>query len=363
MPIDSDERTEPATPRRREEARTKGQVARSHDLSVAVMLLGAFTALWLFGARLWEALLVVLAASLDWESAAELGALRSFSVSSLVLVVERLAPIVVTVFALGLVVLYGQVGNLFTLQPLTPSLSKIDPIAGFGRLFSARNIVTTAINVAKLVLVSAVAYAVFLGMVDALFHSSSLELMEVIALGGSMTVELGVKLSLALVLLALLDYAWQRYKHERDLRMTKEEVRDELRSMEGDPHIRRRRRQLQLQLAMQRLKKEVPRADVVVTNPTHYAVAIRYDADTMAAPKVVAKGADYLAIRIRMIAREFGVPIIERKPLARALYETVEVGHYVPERFYRAIAEILAYLYELTGHSPLGRERETVGAR
>ena len=173
--------------------------------------------------------------------------------------------------------------------------------------------------------------------------------------------ELGIKLAAALIILALLDYAWQRYKHERDLRMTKEEVKDEMRSMEGDPNIKRRRRQVQLQIAMQRLQKDVPTADVVVTNPTHIAVAVRYDTETMIAPRVVAKGADYMALRIRQIASEFGIPIVEKKPLARALYESVEPGDYIPERFYRAIAEILAYVYELTGRTPKKVQQEAVG--
>ena len=143
--------------------------------------------------------------------------------------------------------------------------------------------------------------------------------------------------------------------------MTKEEVKDELRSMEGDPNVKRRRRQIQLQLALQRLRKDVPTADVIVTNPTHYAVAIRYDAETMQAPKVVAKGADYVALRIRRLAAELGIPTVERKPLARALYETVEVGQYIPEKFYRAAAESLAYIYELTGRSPLRRPQALAG--
>ena len=174
--------------------------------------------------------------------------------------------------------------------------------------------------------------------------------------------ELCMQLSAALLVLALLDLAWQRYRHERDLRMTKEEVKDEMRSMEGDPAVKRRRRQLQLQLAMQRLQRDVPTADVVVTNPTHVAVAIGYDVETMAAPKVVAKGADHIAIRIRQIAAQHGIPIVERKPLARALFEAVDVGQYIPEKFYKAIAEILAYVYELTGRSPMAGRGQLVGA-
>jgi flagellar biosynthetic protein FlhB len=163
-----------------------------------------------------------------------------------------------------------------------------------------------------------------------------------------------------LLVLALIDVWWQRYRFERDLRMTKEEVKDELRSMEGDPLVKRRQRQIQLQLANQRLRKEVPKADVIVTNPTHYAVAIAYEMGKMPAPRVVAKGVDEMALRIREIATEFAIPMVERRALARALYDTVDVGKFIPEAFYHAIAEILAYVYELTGRTPLEHRRGAV---
>ena len=170
-----------------------------------------------------------------------------------------------------------------------------------------------------------------------------------------------MRLGVVLLILALLDYAWQRHRHERDLRMTKQEVKDELRSMEGSPEVRRRQRQVQLQLATQRLRRDVPTADVVVTNPPHVAVAIAYEVETMLAPKVVAKGAAEVALRKRQIAAEFDIPVVERPPLARALFDAVDVGAYVPERLYRAIAEILAYVYELTGRSGVTARRRLAG--
>lgn len=218
-----------------------------------------------------------------------------------------------------------------------------------------------AINLVKLLFVGGVAYLTLSGSAAAVLSAASLDYQDIIVLSATLTFELGMKLAAALLVLALIDFLWQRHRHERDLRMTKEEVKDELRSMEGDPHIKRRRRQLQLQLALQRLRKDVPTADVIVTNPTHYAVAIKYDSDTMEAPRVVAKGADYVALRIRQLASELGIPTVERKPLAKALYETVEVGEYVPEKFYRAVAEILAYIYELTGRSPLRSSQAMAG--
>jgi flagellar biosynthetic protein FlhB len=179
----------------------------------------------------------------------------------------------------------------------------------------------------------------------------ALDHLAIVGLAGHLAFRLGIVLGVVLLILALFDYAYQRYRHERDLRMTKEEVKDEMRSMEGDPVVKRRRREAQMQLATQRMRQAVPQADVVVTNPTHVAVAIRYDPETMAAPKVTAKGADHLALRIRQIAAAAGVPILERPPLARMLYQDVDVGREIPERFYQAVAEILAYVYELTGRN------------
>jgi len=347
MAANLDERTEPATPRRRQEARERGQVARSQDLSAAVLLLAGMIVLRVVGPWLWEGLLIITAASLSSDAPLALGEVSSFSILIVMEGVKRLAPVVILVFIVVMLAVYVQVGNILTVQPLIPSLGKLNPISGLGRIFSLRSVIAAAINVSKLALVGGVAYLTMRGHAPSVIHAFSLRFYDGFTLGATLVFDLSIRLGILLLVLALLDYAWQRYRHEREMRMTKEEVKDELRSMEGDPQIRRRRRQAQLQMAARRLRKDVPQADVIVTNPTHLAIAIRYDANSMTAPKVIAKGADYLALRIRLIAQEFGVPIVERKPLARALYESVEVGQYVPERFYHAIAEILAYIYSL----------------
>jgi flagellar biosynthetic protein FlhB len=174
-----------------------------------------------------------------------------------------------------------------------------------------------------------------------------------------------MRIATVLLVLAILDYLYQRFRIEKELKMTKEEVKEEMKRMEGDPKIKSRRRQIAQQAAMQRLKKDVPTADVVVTNPTHFAVALKYDPTGMAAPRVIAKGQDFLALKIREIAAEAGIPILERPPLARTLYRTVEVGQEIPEQLYAAVAEILAYVYELTGKSRRrpapASNRQTVG--
>ena len=357
MPPSRDEKTEPPTPRRREEARKQGQVARSQDLTAAAMLLSAFLALWLLGPGIWQSVLAMTRASLRLDSI-HVDETLVLGGAMAVEVIKRLAPFLLIVFIATLVALVAQVGLNFTLQPLMPNLGRINPIAGFRRLFSLKSVVLAMTNFGKLLVVAGLGYLTLVGGAAAVLFAFDLGHYELFRLGSSLVFDLGIRLSLALLVLALLDFAWQKHQHERDLRMTKEEVKDEFRSMEGDPQIKRRRREVQLRLATQRLRLDVPQADVILTNPTHVAVALRYDAETMAAPKVVAKGADQMAQRIRQIATEFRIPIVQRPPLARALYESVEPGDYVPERLYKAIAEILAYVYELTGKSPAKGSRQ-----
>lgn len=361
MPADHDEKTEAPTPRKRQEARRRGQVARSQDVTAAVLLLVGFLALLLFGPALGRALVSIVRTALMSESPMAPAEALPFAAAVFIEAAKSVLPILLAMFFALLLAMFAQVGLLFTWTPLKPSFSKLNPISGFKRLFSMQSVMLGLINFGKLLVVGVVAYMVLMGSAAGIIYASTLEFRDTFRLGWALLFEMTMKLSLALLILAMLDFAWQRYKHERDLRMTKEEVKDEMRRMEGDPQIKRRRRQVQLQIAMQRLGRDVPKADVVVTNPTHVAIAIAYDGDTMSAPKVVAKGADHVALRIRQIAMRVGIPIVERRALARGLYEAVDVGEYVPERFYRAIAEILAYVYELTGKRTHRAAPEPVG--
>ncbi len=351
MAFDADEKTEAPTPRRRQESREKGQVARSQDLSAATLLLAAFLALYVTGPPLWNSMLAIMRSALSPDDPTSIASVKSFGLAVIVEIGKRLAPLLVTIFIVGLATLLVQVGFMLTLQPLVPSLSKINPINGIKRIFSIRSVMLAVTNIAKLLLVGLVASISLSGSAPAIVFAMTLGYQEMFALASALTFELSMQLAATVMIIALFDYAWQRHKHEKDMKMTKEEVKDELRSMEGDPHTKERRRKVQLQLSMQRLSKDIPNATVVVTNPTHYAIALQYDTGEMPAPKVIAKGADFLALRIRQLAHAHGIPIVERPPLARAMYESVNVGDYVPERFYRAIAEILAYVYELTGTS------------
>jgi flagellar biosynthesis protein FlhB len=208
---------------------------------------------------------------------------------------------------------------------------------------------TLVMNLAKMTMIGLVAYSAIHNRLATIAGATALSHEQIFGLGAQLVYDIGLRIAVLLLVLAVIDYIYQRYKIEKQLKMTKQEVKDEMKKMEGDPHIKQRRRQIQMQRAVQRVRHDVPTADVIVTNPTHFAVALKYDAANMHAPKVVAKGADYLALKIREVAAEHGIPILERPPLARALYKDVEVGQEIPEKFFSAVAEILAYVYELSG--------------
>lgn len=353
MADDAGEKTEAPTPKRRQEARQKGQVARSNDFSAALLLLGGMLGLRLFGPRLMSALLTAMRENLTLAGPAEAARidLVTISYTTGLFVLSAAGPIMLVVLFIAFVASLLQVGFLFTAHPLVPKLDKLNPINGFSRIFSTRTLVQLVMNLLKLALVVAVGYAAIRSRLDLVFLALAVEGWLQVILLSRVLYEVGLELAAALLVVALLDFAWQKYKFERDLRMTRQEVKEELRRMDGDPILKQRRRKLQLAAAMQRIRSAVPTADVVVTNPTELAVAIKYDAETMAAPRVVAKGADHLARKIREIAMLHAIPIVERRPLAQALYKTVEVGQEVPERFYQAIAEILAYVYKLSGRA------------
>lgn len=352
MAFDSDSKTEAPTPRRLHEARQRGQVARSMELPAAVAMFLALLAMDWYGESVWTGLIGILQNSMDFAqlpaSEGLLNALIWMGLQALWLVTPMLLMVVGGI----LFVQYIQVGLLFTLHPIEPNLNKINPVKGVQRLFSGRTLATTAINLLKLSVVGLVAYITLQSSSLEIAFAASLSMFDLISMTTALVFRLSLRLAAVLLLIALIDFAYQRYRHEKDLKMTKDEVKDEMRNMEGSPEIRRRRRQLQQQFALQRIRMDVPKADVIVTNPTHLAIAIRYDADTMSAPRVVAKGADHMAAIIRQIAMEHKVPIVQRRELARAMYDVVEPGDEVPERFFQAVAEILAYVYQLSGSMP-----------
>jgi len=351
MPSDTGEKTEAPTPRRLQEAREKGQVAKSPDLAAAVGLLAGLIVLNFYGSAIIKGFMEVMRQSLALDDAAVTGSIILDQSWRLALryAWAIAAPMFLVLVVVAVVINLMQVGFLFVARPVVPSLEKISPLSGFQRLFSARSAMRLVMSLAKVGIIGTVAYFTILGFFPELINLAGLSFVEVVGHGAHLVYVLGLRMALVLLLLAILDYAFQRYKHLQDLRMTKEEIKEELKRMEGDPIMRQRRRAVARQLATQRMSQAVPKADVVITNPTELALALKYEPETMIAPKVVARGAGFLARRIREIAMENGVPIIERKPLAQAIYKSCEVGDYIPAELYQAVAEVLAYVFELAG--------------
>ncbi len=342
------ERTEQATAKRRKEFREKGQVAQSKEVQTAA-LLSATLLLWYFYAppfwrRLsaWLAEMWRLSAAVEVTPAAVVALLGQLGMRAALL----LAPLLLLVLLVGFFSSFLQIGWLFTFKPLQPDFAKLNPVAGAARFVSKRSLVEVVKSLAKVLLVGTVAYKVVSSEFDRALTLVDMEVFETVRFLGQVALRVLLKSCGILILLGLLDFLFVRWEMEQKMKMTKQEQKEEHKESEGDPHIKSRIRSLQYQMARRRMMAEVPKADVVITNPTHYSVALLYDRSRMEAPQVVAKGADHLAMRIREIARENGVPLVENRPVARALYK-VELGKPVPEDLFKAVAEILAYVYGL----------------
>lgn len=345
------EKSQEPTQYRRQQAREHGQVARSQDLGSSALLLGSLVAiLWLGGS---------VANTLGNLTQNYLGgdAWLETDVASITAEFAGLAstlawavlPLLCVMLVIAVAANVAQLGLLFLPEKLMPDITRIDPLRGFQRVFSLASVVRLFFGLIKVVLVGAVAYACLAGELSNLLALVGLELPQI---GQSISESLlwtGIKIASALLLLALFDYGFQWWRQEQDMRMTTQEVREEMKNLQGDPQIAARRRAVQRQLILNRLGTTVPKADVVITNPTELAIAVQYEPETMAAPVVVAKGAGLLAQRIRKLALENGIPIVEKKPLAQALYKEVEVNEPIPAKMYAAVAEVLAYVYQLKG--------------
>lgn len=350
MPEDLGERTEDPTARRLSEARGRGQVAKSQDLSAAIDLAAGVLILLFAGGYIARSFLATMEHSFTadgqgWSTdpASVWPLSRTIAIEAAKLTVPLLF---IAAFVAG-VAQFVQVGWLLTAKPLEPKLNKISPIAGFKRIFSKRSLVKSAVNSVKLVFVTAVAAGVVVSFLPSVVGIPALTATQGMQLIGRMLLILALWLVLILLIIGVIDWLYQKWQHKQDLKMTKQQVKDERRSMEGDPQVKGRRMRMMRDLLVQQIQANVPLADVVVTNPTHFAVALRYDSDTMHAPRVVAKGADIMAQRIRLVAVGAGVPIVERPPLARGLYYGVDVGREIAPEYYEAVAEILAYVYRL----------------
>jgi flagellar biosynthetic protein FlhB len=345
------ERTERATPKKREEARGRGQVARSHEVGSTLVIAAGLLALNALGPWMVEGLSRFSRDVLGGIHVTRLteGSLQTLATTVALQVAMLLLPFAAIVTVAGVGANVAQTGFLFSTTALGPNWSRLNPISGLGRVFSLRGLVEAVKAFAKVALVCGVAALSIRSEIVNLTRLMWGGLPEIYGEIWAIALAIAVKIVLVLVALAALDYAFQRWQYERDLRMSREEVKEEARQQEGDPMVKARIRSLQRERARRRMLAEVRTADVVVTNPVHFAVALRYEAGTMTAPKVVAKGMNRIAARIREIAREAGVPIVENPPLARAIHKSVKLGGVIPVAFYQAVAELLALAYRLKG--------------
>ena len=352
MADDLGERTEAPTPRRRNEAREEGNVAKSTDIASALMLAAMVIVLFFSMVPMLRNLRSILEGLLDSDRVSnplDPGAAVTTIEFALRGAIRAAMPALLAAWAIAFLSHFWQVGWLFAPKAVQPKLSKLNPLSGLKRIASLRSLVKASLDALKVLVVVLVAVHAIVGRHDELAALPLMSAVQALGAIGWMLLDVALRVAAALVVLGILDFAYQKWKHEEELKMTHQQVRDELKQNEGDPEVKRRRFRMQQQIAMQRISAAVPRADVIVTNPEHISIAIRYDEETMAAPKVVAKGADHLAMRIRQIALRHEIPIVERRPLARALYRECKVGQEIPPAYYKAVAEILAFVYRVGG--------------
>ena len=343
----------PATPFKRSESRKKGQVAKSIELTGVINLIGLLVFFYLTKYAVWDQMTSVYQLSFR-----AIPVVRQEPIITFLDVMGSLFKIITPMLLIALI--FGLLGNIlqtgiiFSAQALIPKLDKINPISGLKRLFAIRGLVELLKTIFKLGLIAYVVattliadYPTILALGQAGLSYSKVVPLTVSTVG-AIGFKIMLKVALLLLILAILDYLYQRWQHEQEIRMTREEMREEMKRTEGDPEIKRRIRRVQRELSMARMMKAIPEADAVITNPTHIAVAIKYDYETMDAPYVVAKGERQVALKIREVAMENDVPMVENPPLARALYTNAEIGEAIPMEFYQAVAEVLAYVDELT---------------
>ncbi len=352
---DGGEKTEPATSKKLQDAGNEGQVAKSQELNYAISLIALFIILKIFISYIGENLFYNFAANykkipdfIDESIGGMSVRLATLVINNTILTILKiLAPVLVIGFLVALLSNILQVGWKVTTKPMKPKFSKLNPLNGFKRIFSKDSMFELVKSIAKIGLILYVAYSAISDHQDELFLLYDIPLLQVILLVGDIVISAGLNISLVYMLVGIADWFYQKHKFKEDMKMTKQEVKDEYKNTEGNPEIKGRQRSKMREASQRRMMQELPNADVVITNPTHYAVAIRYDASQFSAPIVVAKGENYLAMKIREAAKEHQIEIVENKPLARMLYANVDVGEEVPPELYQAVAEVLAFVYSL----------------
>ncbi|MCP3026106.1 flagellar biosynthesis protein FlhB [Halobacillus sp. A5] len=345
----ADEKTEKASPKKRTDTRKKGQVAKSQDVNTGFLLLLVFGGLYLLGGYIKNAMTGMYEQTfkeyMTWEVTVDTVAAVFLEVT--VEMAKVIGPLMGIAIVAGIASNLVQVGILFTGEPLKFDLKKVDPIKGAKRIFSARALVELIKSLLKISLIGVITFAIIWLNKDQMMIMSQKSVEDALVFFGEITIVMGLASGLALLLLSILDYTYQRYDHEKNIRMSKKDLKDEHKNIEGDPLIKSKIKEKQRQMSAARMMNEVPDADVVITNPTHYAIAIKYDEKISDAPIVVAKGVDFVAQKIKEVAKAHDVVMVENRPLARAMYQDAEIDQPIDEQFFKAVAEILAYVYRL----------------
>lgn len=353
---DGGEKTEEPTAKKLQDARDKGQVAKSTDATTAVSLLVFFMMLRLMLGSLgnnfmsnFSEIYSQISGLTDDEFTLQLAC--AYVGNALGRVLLMVAPFLATAFVVAFVTNLVQVKWKITFEPMKPKFDKFNPVSGVKRLFSKDKVVELLKSVAKIIVIFYVIYNYLKGRWALVLDMYEYSLLQALTLIGDIIINIGLRISMLFIVIAVADYAYQKWKFHEDMKMTKQEVKDEYKNSEGDPKVKSQQRSRMQQASRRRMMQDVPNADVVITNPTHLAVAVRYNKEMDDAPVVVAKGADYLAQRIKEIARDSNVEIVENKPLARMLYHNVDIGAEIPPELYQMVAEVLVYVYNLTGNN------------
>lgn len=342
------EKTEEATPKRKAEAKQKGQVAKSSEISSVFVIMAAFYTLKLLGATMYTELATFTTGIFSSLATSDL-TINSVQILFLnlgLVIAKTVLPILLIIMVISIVINYMQVGVVFSTEVLMPDFNKINPLSGFQRLFSKRSIVELVKAIFKVSIIGYFIYRFAVLQTGDIPKLINMELVDSLKLAGSLLIDLAFQIIAVMLILAVFDYIYQWWEHNQSLKMSKEEVKEEFKQTEGNPQIKGKIKEKQRAMAMRRMMQEIPKADVIVTNPTHLAIALKYEKN-MSAPVVLAKGQDFLAERIKQVARENKVVIVENKPLARALYPVVQIGDTIPAELYQAVAEVLAYVYRL----------------
>ena len=345
------EKTELPTEKRKKEARGEGQFAKSMEINTAMLIIFSFFSIKIFIPYMYEKITelfkYIFSLLSNTDEIFNASYMMNFIINISGKTLEILMPVVLICMIVGIVANVVQVGWHPTLKPLQPKLNRISPLAGFKRIFSMRSIMELFKSLMKLVLICAIIYISINSEIKLLPSYINMDIIQSTTKAGNVIIDTALQIGILFAVLAIIDYSYQRFEHMKTMKMSKYEVRKEYEETEGKPEIKQKIRQKMRQISMLRMMQDVPKADVIITNPTHYAVAIKYDQKKDAVPKIVAKGTDFLAQRIKEVAKENDVEIVENKPLARALYATVEIGEEIPAELYGAVAEILAFVYRL----------------